>query len=152
MKRDKVLDHLWVYFPEKEIPFNRVSEIKNCSAACAPKGRTSLCVEFADSPPEDGGRTDEELKRTAVSGLERLGFINPSDVFGSLVVRAPNAYGLWLKEFAEHYELVQSRLGLVDNLASFGRQGDFQYFNMDYCLLRAQEIAVRIERYFGTKE
>jgi len=152
LKRDKVLDHMWIYFPEKEIPFNRVSEIKNCSAACAPKGRTCLCVEFADSPPEDGGRSDEELRRTAISGLERLGFIDPSDVFGSLVVRAPNAYGLWLKGFAEHYELVQSRLGLVDNLASFGRQGDFQYFNIDHCLLRAQEIAVRIERYFGSKE
>ena len=149
LKKERVLKHKWVYFPEKGIPFNRLSEIKNASAACAPPGRTSLCVEFACSPQEGGRSSDESYVRTAVSELRRLGFLSPSDVYGSLVVREPNAYGLWLQDFFKHYQRVQSRLEEVANLASFGRQGDFQYFNLDHCLLRARETADRIAGFFG---
>ncbi|OGD26041.1 MAG: hypothetical protein A2Y56_11190 [Candidatus Aminicenantes bacterium RBG_13_63_10] len=148
LKKERVLRHKWVYFPEKGIPFNRLSEIKNASAACAPPGRTSLCVEFACSPQEGGRSSDGSYVRTAVRELRRLGFISASDVCGSLVVREPNAYGLWLRGFPEHYQRVQDRLGEVANLASFGRQGDFQYFNLDHCLLRAGEIAGRIAGFF----
>ncbi|KKQ43985.1 MAG: hypothetical protein US62_C0036G0001, partial [Candidatus Woesebacteria bacterium GW2011_GWA1_37_8] len=44
--RPKVTKDQWIYFPDKEIPLFRFSEMKNFSSEMAPKDKTSLFVEY----------------------------------------------------------------------------------------------------------
>ena len=46
LNKDKVTDDNWIYFPSKDIPFGRTSEMKNFSQDMCPPGKTSFFIEF----------------------------------------------------------------------------------------------------------
>ena len=45
LDRERATDRTWIYFPENDIPFGRLHEPKNWSAAMAPPGATLLVTE-----------------------------------------------------------------------------------------------------------
>ena len=45
LDRDRATDQTWIYFPGKDVPFGRLHEPTNWSAAMAPPGRTLLVTE-----------------------------------------------------------------------------------------------------------
>ncbi len=148
-KKARLLSHNWIYFPEPDIPFNRIFEIKNCSQDCAPSDQTSLCVEFpAASSDSERLAADRDYVGAAVKTLSGLGVIEAGDLTDSLMIRHPHVYGLWLKGFESAREEARGIVGRYVNLASFGRQGEFQYYNMDHCLKRAESIADRVHHHF----
>jgi len=44
--KPNVFKDQWIYFPDKQIPFSRISEPRNFSKKMSPEGKTSLLVEF----------------------------------------------------------------------------------------------------------
>jgi protoporphyrinogen oxidase len=46
LARDQVSPDNWVYLPERHLTVHRISEFKNFSPECGPKGKTMVCAEI----------------------------------------------------------------------------------------------------------
>ena len=133
--RARATDQSWIYFPGKDIPFGRLHEPTNWSAAMAPPGRTLLVTEhFCFRGDATWNATDAELIETTVQHLEQLGFIRRPEVRDGMVVRIPAAYPLFEVGYQERSRVLCDYLERFENLQVAGRGGRFRYYNMDQAI------------------
>ncbi|MBI4684154.1 MAG: FAD-dependent oxidoreductase [Nitrospirae bacterium] len=145
INRERVTDQSWIYIPEKKIPFGRIHEPTNWSAAMAPTGKTLMVMEFFSFKyDETWNKSDEKLSELTVKHLQRLGFINKKEVLGSLVVRAPRAYPLFEVGYESYCNELYSYLSRFRNLYIAGRAGMFKYYNMDHAIESGLGVAEKI--------
>ena len=144
LERERATDQTWIYFPGKDIPFGRLHEPTNWSAAMAPPGRTLLVTErFCFRGDAAWNADDAELIETTVHHLEKLGFIRRHEVLDGMVLRIPAAYPLFEVGYQERSRIMCDYLGRFDNLQLAGRGGLFRYYNMDQAIasgLAAAEV------------
>ena len=142
INRDKVTDDSWIYFPGKDIPFGRIHEPKNWSERMAPAVKTAVVAEyFCFKGDETWACSDTVLANTTIDSLAKLGFINNSEVFDTLVLRIPNAYPLFEVGYRQHCQNIARYLQGFGNLQLAGRTGSFRYYNMDKAMLSGIQAA-----------
>ena len=125
----------WIFFPEKEFIFNRISEQKGFSAHGLPADRTVLTAEITCSSHEAIWKASDSLIAKQVAGdLERAGIVRKKDIQKVLVKRLSNIYPLYDMNYAENLNTLLDYLDGIDNLVSNGRSGLFNYNNMDHCI------------------
>ena len=135
LDRERATDQTWIYFPEKDIPFGRLHEPKNWSAAMAPPGATLLVTErFCFRGDATWNAGDAELIDDTARHLERLGFLRRGEVRDGAVLRVPAAYPLFEVGFEERGRVLHDYLARFDNLQVAGRGGMFRYHNMDHAM------------------
>ncbi len=135
LRRERATDQTWIYFPGKDIPFGRLHEPTNWSAAMAPPGRTLLVTErFCFRGDAAWNAADAELIDATMHHLEQLGFIRRHEVCGGMVVRIPAAYPLFEVGYQERSRILCDYLERFDNLQLAGRGGLFRYYNMDQAI------------------
>jgi protoporphyrinogen oxidase len=135
LDRDRATDQTWIYFPGKDIPFGRLHEPTNWSAAMAPPGRTLLVTErFCFRGDATWNASDAELIDTTVQHLEQLGFIRRHEAHDGMVVRIPAAYPLFEVGYQERSQILCDYLERFENLQVAGRGGRFRYYNMDQAI------------------
>jgi len=135
LDKEQVTGDQWVYFPEKHIPFGRISEMKNFSAAMSPKGKTSLFVEFFCFEGDEVWRASaDELFMLALPHFEQLKFFSRDEVRRSYVMSRKNVYPIYDLAYQERLALVKNYLDSFANLYAIGRPGRFQYNNQDHSL------------------
>ncbi len=135
LARERATDQTWIYFPGKDIPFGRLHEPTNWSAAMAPPGRTLLVTErFCFRGDATWNATDAELIDTTVHHLEKLGFIRRHEAHDGMVVRIPAAYPLFEVGYQERSRILCDYLERFENLQVAGRGGLFRYYNMDQAI------------------
>jgi protoporphyrinogen oxidase len=133
--RDRVTDLTWMYLPEQAIPFGRIHEPKNWSAAMAPAGKTHIVAEyFCFQGDGVWSARDEAVTAGTVKHLCRMGFITEREVIGSCVVRVPRAYPLFNIDYRKNSDKVMAYLKRFRNLHVIGRGGMFRYHNMDHAM------------------
>lgn len=152
LERERATDQTWIYFPGKDIPFGRLHEPTNWSAAMAPPGHTLLVTErFCFRGDVTWNASDAELIETTVQHLEKLGFINRHEARDGLVVRIPAAYPLFEVGFQERSRILCDYLARFDNLQIAGRGGMFRYYNMDQAMASGLAAAdALLERFSRT--
>jgi len=134
-------DH-WVFFPERDFLFSRISEQKQMSPEMGPPDRTVLCCDFTCSEGDTTWRSsDDDLASKCVQGLVKAGFIQPADVEGHLVKRSRNFYPVYDLAYAEKLKTVSDILRRIDNLLTTGRIGMYNYNNSDHCADMGRFIA-----------
>lgn len=149
--KDSVMRDNWIYFPDKNIPFGRISEMKNFSVEMAPPGKTSLMIEFFCF---EGDRiwnmNKDELVAETVPILERFGFFTRSQVLSSHHFRIAHVYPLYDLHYEEHAKTVMKWLDGFENFYAVGRPGRFRYTNQDHSLemgiLAAQSILTGVRK------
>ncbi len=135
LRRERATDQTWIYFPGKDIPFGRLHEPTNWSAAMAPPGCTLLVTErFCFRGDASWNASDAELIDTTVHHLEELGFIRRREVLDGMVLRIPAAYPLFEVGYQERSRILCDYLERFDNLQLAGRGGLFRYYNMDQAI------------------
>lgn len=135
LRRERATDQTWIYFPGKDIPFGRLHEPTNWSAAMAPPGRTLLVTErFCFRGDAAWNAADAELIDTTVHHLAQLGFIQRHEAIDGMVVRIPAAYPLFEVGYQEHSRILRDYLERFENLQVAGRGGLFRYYNMDQAI------------------
>jgi protoporphyrinogen oxidase len=135
LKRERATDQTWIYFPGKDIPFGRLHEPTNWSAAMAPPGRTLLVTErFCFRGDAAWNAADAELIDSTVHHLEKLRFIRRHEVLEGMVVRIPAAYPLFEVGYHERSRILCDYLERFENLQVAGRGGLFRYYNMDQAI------------------
>jgi protoporphyrinogen oxidase len=148
----------WMYFPEPELPFYRVTVFSNYSPNNVPKpGRQwslmaevsearSLCAGLPIAPQDAPRTTHDEIVQRTLGGLKAAGLI-PADAAVA---------SLWHKRVEHGYPTpVLKRDGVLDeiepalserNILSRGRFGAWKYEvgNMDHSFMQGVEAADRI--------
>jgi protoporphyrinogen oxidase len=135
IKREWLTGDHWLYVPDDQYLFNRLSEPKCFSPHLAPAEWTSVCAEITCDPGDTVWRADPDvlLERVAKS-LARLGLLHMTEVCGGFVTREPHEYPIYTLKYRDHRDTLLAYLGRFANLQTIGRQGRFQYNNMDHAM------------------
>jgi len=94
IKREKISDKHWVYFPEKDFSFYRVGFISNFSSYLTPKGTSSIYTEISYS--KDRPLDKKRIVKRVISDLMKVGIITSQDrILVKLVLDIKHAYPLY---------------------------------------------------------
>jgi UDP-galactopyranose mutase len=138
INREAISDKHWLYFPEKEYIFNRISFPMNLSPETTPRGRNSIVVEvtYRGTKPDPN-----EIKQRVREGLIRAEILREGDkleVFDALDFKY--AYVIYDTQHRRNVNLIQSYLKFV-RVSSMGRYGEWEYLNMDKAILSGKRAA-----------
>ena len=142
IKRPRVTANASLYFPERGIPFTRIYEPKNRSAAMAPADKTSLVIEFPCGIEDEAWRLNaEELARIAIPILTQKRLLDQSDVFDCTLRRMPFAYPILECGIEDTVRQLIDYLNGFVNLSVVGRNGQFSYTHI-HDLLEAGRLLI----------
>jgi protoporphyrinogen oxidase len=142
IKRAKISEKHWIYFPEKKYRFYRVGFPMNFSTHMTPPGCSSMYVEIGYKPEEpfDEGRAWKD----AIRGLKECGLLrDESEIITRNIVKIPVAYVTYDKERTALTKQI------LDDLASrqvfsIGRFGGWKYSYMEEAILEGKATAEKI--------
>jgi protoporphyrinogen oxidase len=141
--REAISDKHWLYFPEKEYIFNRISFPMNLSPETTPKCRNSIVVEvtYRGTKPDPN-----ETKQRVREGLIKAEILREEDkleVFDALDFKY--AYVIYDTQHRRNVNLIQSYLKSI-RVSSMGRYGEWEYLNMDKAILSGMRAAEEYEK------
>ncbi len=124
--RASLLDESWVFVPDPNIVFHRLSEQESFDPEMTKKG-SIVCCEIMSGPGRPlTAKTDGELCAAAVKGLANMGYYG-FKLLNQRVIRLPKSYPVFRTGFETGLaELIQS-LDQFENFRTIGRQGAFNY-------------------------
>lgn len=137
-------DRKWIYFPDHDVPFYRMTVLSNFATSNTPEGHWSLLAEVAHSKhrPVDAGSVVEAVLSAAI----REGLIADSTTIVSRFhhVAEPGYPTPTLSRDRALSELQAALESL--NIFSRGRFGAWRYeiANQDHCFLQGAELAARL--------
>jgi len=121
----------WLYFPEAQTLFNRLTEPCNFSLSHVPSGKTSLCAEITcDVGDEIWQMPPEMLASQTIQHLAGAGLLDPARVEGFFTRCTPWGYPIYRVGYEHDLDRVMEFLGGIENLVTCGRQGSFDYSDM----------------------
>lgn len=140
----------WMYFPEKQFPFFRVTLLHNFSTFMTPKGMWSLMCEV--SFPKGKKFAVEDLNQQVIEAFRKEGFITQENtvesVWNTVIERGYPVPALPRDEF------LNTAIPLLESyqIYSRGRFGAWKYevSNQDHSFMQGVEVAERLLR--GTAE
>ena len=138
VKKIKKNDLSWVYFPQKDIPFFRISIISNYSPYMTPKrGFSSILTESTSS--------EEIAAEDAIRELEKINLMGNEKIVSLWTKKIEFAYPIPTLDRDKILTKIQTYLE-AKSIYSRGRFGAFKYeiSNMDYCFMQGVEIVERI--------
>lgn len=148
--RERVSNNASIYIPDSEIPFTRIYEPKNRSAAMAPEGKTALCVEVPCSPGDElWNGSDVALKSMVRTHLVALGIIREEEIIDDLVYRMSHAYPVLKLGVEEQIHTIYDYLEGFRNLRLSGRSGKFLYTHVVDMLRFGMDI---VQEYLAARE
>lgn len=124
--RASLLDESWVFVPDPNIIFHRLSEQESFDPEMTKKG-SIVCCEIMSGPGRPlAEKTDDELCGSCVKGLANMGY-SGFKLLDQRIIRLPKSYPVFRTGFeAGLAELIQS-LDQFENFRTIGRQGAFNY-------------------------
>lgn len=135
LDKDQVTKDNWIYFPNKDIPFGRTSEMKNFSKDMCPEGKTSFFIEFfAFETDPVWHMTKEQLTDLVMPYFEKWGFFTRKDVRQAYLMKRSCVYPVYDMDYDKRLQVVRQWLDKLDNLIYLGRPGRFRYTNQDHSL------------------
>ncbi len=153
VKKDRLFEENFLFFPEKEFIFNRLSEQKAFSESLVPKGQTVLCAEITCNPSDPlYSASDKEIYEKAIAPIEKAGFFKKGDVLEYFTKREPYAYPVYETGFKENLSKATAFIDKFENARSIGRQGAFTYNNIDHCMDMAFKASEHVARGAGLEE
>lgn len=136
INKDQCLKDNWIFFPEKEYIFNRISEQKSFSAKSFPEGKTALMVEITCDKKEDMFVADtKDIFSKALIDLKKAKIIlNETEVDDFFVKKIEEIYPIYSLEYKQNLTLILHYLNGFENVYTLGRNGLFNYNNADHCI------------------
>ncbi|MBW2039776.1 MAG: FAD-dependent oxidoreductase [Deltaproteobacteria bacterium] len=139
VKRARVSDYHWIYYPEPPYPFYRVGFPSNLSPRMAPKGASSLSVEISylpSTPP-----SVEEVRERTLSALISCGILRDDDeVLAEKVLMIKHAYVIYDPFRRQHLPRIFQYLR-SQHIYPIGRYGHWGYATMEETLLQGRDVA-----------
>jgi protoporphyrinogen oxidase len=142
IRKDRLVDDHWIFFPERQYLFNRLFEQKSMDPGLGPAGRTAVCCDLTcDEGDPVWTAPDQDLVQRCFTSLVEAGLTTPDTLEGGEVRRFKSFYPMYTVDYRERLRGVYDRLKAADNLVLTGRVGMFNYNNSDHCLDMGRFIA-----------
>lgn len=141
IKRPNITDKHWLYFPEKDFIFNRISFPMNFSPYTTPEGCSSILVEVTY---RNKSIDLEETKKRVIDGLVKSNLINRRDEID--VCKAMDfkyAYVIYDLHHGKNVKVIHEYL-TAHSIIPLGRFGEWEYYNMDKAILSGKNAAEEI--------
>ncbi len=124
--RPSLLDESWVFVPDPEISFHRLSEQESFDPGMTPDG-SIVCAEIMSHERRPMSRmSDAELIDAVRQGIVRMGY-DAVHLRDARVIRLPRSYPVYRPGFEGKLADILAALDGIANLRSVGRQGAFNY-------------------------
>ncbi len=135
LNKDSITKDQWIYFPNKDVPIARISEMKNFSKEMSPEGKTSMFVEFFCTEGDEIWKmSDSRLFDLTIKYFESINFFTKNDVRKYYVIRQKDVYPVYDINYKTYLSKVKTYLNDFENLYYIGRPGRFRYNNQDHSL------------------
>ncbi len=120
-----------LWFPEKEFPFFRLTEVTRSMPWLAPEGKSIITVDIGCSKDEDFWTMDQEnLTQLCLDHLESVIPDIKKRFLSSTVLRTTISYPVFLNEYEKERRNFEQSTH-VENLLSIGRNGEFAHRFME---------------------
>jgi protoporphyrinogen oxidase len=128
----------WIYIQEPDVLVGRLQIFNNWSPyMVADADKVWVGLEyFCNEGDGLWTRSDAEMSQLAEAELAKLGFVAPSDILDTTVIRMPKAYPAYFGTYQRFGEIRTYTDGF-DNLFLVGRNGMHRYNNQDHSMLAA---------------
>jgi protoporphyrinogen oxidase len=137
-----------VYYPDSNFLANRVAFPKNFSENNVPKNCSSIVAEITSNRADDSWRmTDQEILAHVQKYFQSQNVLNENEVCYSKVLRSRYAYVIYDLKYLQNIKWVMEYLSKI-GITPLGRFAEFEYLNMDACIVRAMEMARKINAEF----
>ncbi len=129
-KKQNILGCLNCYFVDK--PYNRISEMNFFSESLSPQDENILAVEIScHHESKMWKNSNEKIFSMCIQGLEKDNFLKKTEVINYKVIKVPNVYPIYRKDYDVHLKEAQECFKKIKNFYSIGRQGQFYYGDID---------------------
>lgn len=133
--KESITGDNWIYFPNKEVPFGRIAEMKNFSKDMSPQGKTSLFIEFFVTEGDPVWNMEKEkLFDLTMQNLEKMNLLKKSAVRSFYVFKKKYVYPVYDLDYKKNLAPIKKYLDTIENLTYIGRPGRFKYNNQDHSL------------------
>jgi protoporphyrinogen oxidase len=141
----KISNYHSTYFADKEVPFARVTEMKNFDIELCPADKTSLLVEFfCDKNDSIDKLTKQELFDLAFPFLQKYFKLDENDIRNYYQFKLDKAYPVYNLTYKKNLNIVTDYLDTFDNLYYIGRTGRFTYISQPRSIEMGLEVAGKI--------
>lgn len=150
VKKRPVMKDNWVFFPEKKYVFNRISEHNSFNPDLVKEGTAVLTAEI--TCPSDSSlynSSDNYLFRRVIDDLESTGILSEDCVVDFVVKKAKRVYPVYDLEYRRNLAIVLRYLSRYRNLLSVGRQGLYNYNNIDHCMDMSRHAKDYVDAFFA---
>ena len=140
----EITEKTWIYYPEKDIAFQRLFVQSNASPYVVPKGKSSITAEISYSKFKRIGK--EGLIERVIDDLLKIKFIQKaSDIVVSDLLDIKYGYIIFERERKRKVDIIHKFLR-ENNIIPIGRFGEWEYYNMDHSILSGKKGAEIINR------
>ena len=142
VKRERISDFHWIYYPEPAYPFYRVGFLSNFSPHVAPKGTSSIYVEISYLPSHPP--SIDQVREETISRLIDCGVLRADDeIVAEKTLIIKHAYVIY--DLFRHQHLSS----LIQFLRSkhiypIGRYGRWEYATIEEAILQGREVAQKL--------
>lgn len=147
------LKDTWIYIQEKDVKVGRLQLFNNWSPYMVNKpGTVWVGMEyFCNKGDGFWSLSDEEIQRTAIEELEKMGLAQVQDVLDSTIHRVEKTYPAYFGTYNE-FDKIRAYVDELENLFLVGRNGMHKYNNSDHSMLTAMTAVDNICAGITTKE
>lgn len=122
----------FIFFPETDIIFNRLSIQKNFSPYTSPKDETVVTAEITDL--DTINLSDNKIIDKVINDLEKTNILKSKNVKDYFILRLNDVYPIYDVDYEKNLHTVLEYLDTIKNLITTGRQGLFNYVDMDHSI------------------
>lgn len=138
----------WMFFPESQFIFNRLSEQKAFSESMIPAKQTVLMVEITCQFGDKRWETSEkDLVKKVMTDLKKAQLVTDDDnVDDSKLIKVGRGYPIYGLGYQQNRDTILDYISSIDNLYTIGRPGLFFYNNTDHSIDIGLKLAAHITR------
>ncbi|MBU0651164.1 hypothetical protein KKC59_04565 [bacterium] len=136
-------DFSWIYYPDTNISFQRITDFSYFDEAMVSENCTCLCAEiscFEEEPVFN--MSDQDIIERVKKDLIRSNLVVKEDKIEARVIKEKYAYPIQINGYVEVVERILNSLKKYKNLVMTGRQGVYKYCDMNECM----EMAIDLEK------
>jgi len=159
LKEDIEIEDMWLYFPEKNFIFNRVSFPKKFNKNNIVDDKYTACVEIACNFNDKFWNAKKKvLEQLVIRDLEKTGLISKEQIESSNIIKEKFAYPVYDLNYKIKLERAKEIITKMKNVILLGRNGLFTYNNMDHSIeagfkikefIKGFDIKIEKGEYFG---
>lgn len=140
INKERVFEQQTIYFTNRI--FNRLAQMNSYSPYLFSPAKTGLIAEITcDKDDRIWNMPEERLLQLVKDDLEKEGFISENDVEEQFVLKAPYGYPILKIGYQDKLELLRQYFSKIDNLLTSGRQGSFNYIQMNFAFMSGLKMA-----------